>query len=335
MATTTERNGRHPRTRWLIGIVACLAGVFITPDILIQLGIMGTSLTSEHEMTRSLAYLEVTALRFLLMAFGLAVIFLLPRLPALADHPRVKPLLQHLPTPLEQLQRKILAPQLLVVALAACAMITGVLMYSNPTALTREDGPLEQFTAWMFLFAGLTGAWTCLRRGLVRRILPLMLISLFFLVAAGEEISWGQRIWNYTTPTVVAQYNVQGEANVHNLFGYLADHLFIAGTLVYGAVLPCLCLRWPQVHRILWRTGVPVASLGLALGFLILSLVHPWTLGQLAEPLTAVRLPEIREALSGLAYLLLMSEALYVERLAIRGSALSRNFGAKDLILPS
>lgn len=57
----------------------------------------------------------------------------------------------------------------------------------------------------------------------------------------GDQL--GQRIWGFESPGLMKTYNVQGEANVRDLFGYLADHVFIAGTLVCGGVLPLLWAR--------------------------------------------------------------------------------------------
>jgi len=38
------------------------------------------------------------------------------------------------------------------------------------------------------------------------------------IVAAGEEMSWGQRIFNFQTPDFIARANRQSEFNLHNLF---------------------------------------------------------------------------------------------------------------------
>jgi hypothetical protein len=42
-------------------------------------------------------------------------------------------------------------------------------------------------------------------------------LALLFFVAAGEEISWGQRIFNIETPEAIKQSNVQQELTIHNL----------------------------------------------------------------------------------------------------------------------
>src|SRR5690349_2145976 len=49
---------------------------------------------------------------------------------------------------------------------------------------------------------------------LVRQLVYLGLALLFFF-GAGEEISWGQRIFGIQTPTSLAQVNKQDELNLH------------------------------------------------------------------------------------------------------------------------
>ena len=49
------------------------------------------------------------------------------------------------------------------------------------------------------------------------RMLLLLGFALLFFFAAGEEISWGQRIFNVATPETLKAINAQGELNVHNI----------------------------------------------------------------------------------------------------------------------
>lgn len=86
--------------------------------------------------------------------------------------------------------------------------------------LTREDGPIENFEA-LLLVAG------CILSGLISwslfdqkektwaALYLLLALALFFV--AGEEISWGQRIFGVATPEWLSQKNKQHELNVHNL----------------------------------------------------------------------------------------------------------------------
>ena len=86
--------------------------------------------------------------------------------------------------------------------------------------LNAEDGPIENLQVLVLLAACLvSGAilWNLLRqnqRGWAF-FYALVCLGLFFL--AGEEISWGQRIFGAATPDWFLQYNQQREISVHNL----------------------------------------------------------------------------------------------------------------------
>jgi hypothetical protein len=300
---------KSPWTRWLLASVFLLAAFLVTGDRLVSLGIMKQSLTSANEMTRAVAEVLLITCRVVSGLLGLVLLLLWSHLGAWFRTSRVHALMRPVPTQVAQVQMRVLNASGLALALMLIGSLWLVAVDTQPARLTREDGPYETFTALGFALAGVVGLSACLRRGWRFKVMPLLLMSLFFLLAAGEEISWGQRLMNFNTPKAIATYNVQGELNVHNMFGYLADHLFIAGTFVYGAVLPLACARLPALSGLCWRTGWPVASRGLALGFLALSLMHEVVLGQLGRAFTQIRTAEIREAAAALAYLLLMLEA--------------------------
>ncbi len=46
---------------------------------------------------------------------------------------------------------------------------------------------------------------------------PYLIIALFFFVIAMEEISWGQAYLGWKTPDAFAEFNRQGETNLHNI----------------------------------------------------------------------------------------------------------------------
>lgn len=115
------------------------------------------------------------------------------------------------------------------IALCALAILASylVVILPQPTAavLLREDGPIEQGTVLFFLMgcAGLVqasrlrGARAPRREeGEGRRVAFLTLAALLF-VCAGEEMSWGQRIFGWKTPEQWSARNAQAETNLHNL----------------------------------------------------------------------------------------------------------------------
>lgn len=59
-------------------------------------------------------------------------------------------------------------------------------------------------------------------------------LLMIFIVFCGEEISWGQRIFNLTTPEILSQINVQNEITLHNI-GHISifSNLFFIGNIVF------------------------------------------------------------------------------------------------------
>jgi hypothetical protein len=91
----------------------------------------------------------------------------------------------------------------------------------------------------------------------IRRMIFLGLGILFF-VAAGEEISWGQRIFGFEPPNLIKERNIQKEFTIHNLdfiqgedrllpfsFGQMAAMF----ALTCGALIPLASHFLPQLGR--------------------------------------------------------------------------------------
>jgi len=173
-----------------------------------------------------------------------------------------------------------------------------------------EDGIIEYASSILLLGASVFSAVLSFRfpdhkgRRIVHRV-----FALAFFAMAGEEISWGQRIFGVAPAGVFQEINVQGETNLHNLFGYFADHLFIAGVLVYGFVLPVLRETNLFCRKLFHFIGLPLPSVGLAIGFLLVSMLHDWTVYRVFDPLPTLRIAELREFLSALGFALVMYES--------------------------
>jgi len=98
--------------------------------------------------------------------------------------------------------------------------------------LYREDGLLETMTALLFLAAGLQVGIRVYFFQDNRNPWYLLIASLFLFVGL-EEISWGQRIFGWTTPDWFSGLNVQGETNFHNLIDNRYLNQFFALGLGY------------------------------------------------------------------------------------------------------
>jgi hypothetical protein len=96
--------------------------------------------------------------------------------------------------------------------------------------VTREDSLLEwpQFFcvfAASMLFIVICARLLSRRQWMIGLIYAVVALGTFFV--AGEEISWGQRVFGLATPASLETVNHQGELNVHNIkpvqraFGYV------------------------------------------------------------------------------------------------------------------
>lgn len=131
-----------------------------------------------------------------------------------------------------------------------------------------EDGLIE----WLTVIALVASAVLMLRRAWALRKVrtPLFLFvtvmaAAVFLFGAGEEISWGQRLFSVETPEWLAERNKQSEMNLHNLVigGHSINKLvFSKGLgivlLIYLIVLPLLYKKSPVWAARLDRLGVPM-----------------------------------------------------------------------------
>lgn len=114
-------------------------------------------------------------------------------------------------------------------------------------------GAVEQFTE-LFLFLGLLLATPVLIKHWKRISDPVMvfwfagwLLATFYFL--GEEVSWGQWWFGWDTPEAWAEFNRQGETNLHNVSSWFSEkprlliELFIYGG---GCLIP---LAFPKLRR--------------------------------------------------------------------------------------
>jgi hypothetical protein len=82
-----------------------------------------------------------------------------------------------------------------------------------------EDHAVEWISFAAFVGAGVLSLMVFLQRAKMPKLAGLYFLGLgfSFMVCAGEEISWGQRVFGWETPENFAESNEQGETNLHNL----------------------------------------------------------------------------------------------------------------------
>ena len=83
----------------------------------------------------------------------------------------------------------------------------------------EEDGIIEYSTAVLLLSVSIYFINKLLKKSKVisSKNIGIILFSIIFFFGFGEEISWGQRIFNIETPLFFSENNLQSETNIHNL----------------------------------------------------------------------------------------------------------------------
>ena len=156
------------------------------------------------------------------------------------------------------------------------------LLYFRPASLDiylGEDGIVE----WLTVGGLLAGAFVCFIRFIAFFktkswwfLVITFALGLLLFMAAGEEISWGQRILGIQSSEYFLKNNAQGETNIHNLVvnGVKINKLVFSTILIavlgiYLVVIPILYKTNKAVKNFMDNSGVPIPRLYQIISFLI------------------------------------------------------------------
>ena len=129
--------------------------------------------------------------------------------------------------------------------------------------LVIEDGFIE----WCTVIVLFSTMLVCGKRFLIlRRVRPplfltvTMLLTLLCLFGAGEEISWGQRLFGLETPDYLKDKNAQGELGIHNLVIEINGEDVKLNKLIFGTGLALALLIYLSIATPLYRRNDRVRS---------------------------------------------------------------------------
>ena len=135
---------------------------------------------------------------------------------------------------------------------------------------TYEDLVGEWAQTFSFLAAAILSVAVALRHSRYRWFFAMLAVACSYVFF--EEISWGQRIFGFDTPDFLKSRNLQGEANVHNLF--TGPHKTLLKDMISVAVAIALVgygLVYPVLKDLGWRVALWCDRIGVAAPPLILS----------------------------------------------------------------
>ena len=144
----------------------------------------------------------------------------------------------------------------------------------NYVAFITEDMWAEYGTSVCFFMTAVLLLLLSIKQGPYLPRIIWGIIGVIAFLIAGEEISWGQRIFNIETPTVIKELNFQGETTLHNMEAFRAinDRLHqIAAYLILLWLIfsMILSLRMQQLKERIHSIGIPIVPMKLIPIFLL------------------------------------------------------------------
>lgn len=145
---------------------------------------------------------------------------------------------------------KLLSPLywLWIPIVAFCVQIVLEIFISNDvlSIMHSENGPHETLQALLMIISFFVVTYYMLNSKISRTLLlrgwfGLAAICCFYV--AGEEISWGQHIWDWATPDFWTEVNDQQETNLHNTSSWFDQKprlILILGIVTGTLILPFL-----------------------------------------------------------------------------------------------
>ncbi|MHB1147048.1 MAG: hypothetical protein ACYC01_05560 [Lutibacter sp.] len=164
---------------------------------------------------------------------------------------------------------------------------------------TVEDGFVENGSAVFLLGASLLLLYRLFmlfkHKDLIWKI-GILTMSLIFFFGAGEEISWGQRIFNVESSQYFMENNAQGETNLHNLVIWgikinkaIFSQLLTGVLVIYLIITPFLYRKFDWVKKLANKFAVPIVQWHHTISFLtgtvllvFISSTRKWEIYELA-----------------------------------------------------
>ena len=170
------------------------------------------------------------------------------------------------------------------------AIFFGYILITEPSVpqsvffdLTEEDSYVENLTAILFLMVGLLLVIIAATERRIFQRCIYILGCLAFMFVAGEEISWGQRIFDFETPDKLMNLNKRNEFNVefniHNIITEQFRVIWIFNAVyIYGTYIFCMITCAAFFCNKNTFLGIPLPSIPLMLSFLVMLSHTPKTI---------------------------------------------------------
>lgn len=184
------------------------------------------------------------------------------------------------------------------------------------SSYVQEDGTVENITA-LFLF--LCSAVCVFRVFEYRKMkkslwaFTYIVLAVLFFFAAGEEISWGQRIFGIESSEFFLEHNKQAETNLHNMIvkGKNLNRLIFAAPMFivltfYFVFLRLMIAKIPFISNLAGRFRVPLPGNQHVIVIVIATLA--------ILSLRMVKVSELHELSFAMIFFLIFLNPLYIDK---------------------
>ncbi len=144
---------------------------------------------------------------------------------------------------------------------------------------TKEDGFAEYGTAFLLFCSAILLIYRFFKLQKFKKItwkIGVLGLALVFLFGAGEEISWGQRIFNVESSDYFINNNAQGETNLHNIVvdgkklnKIIFSQLLTIVLVIYLIITPILFRKFEIIKNLANSFAVPIVKWHHTISFLV------------------------------------------------------------------
>ena len=162
---------------------------------------------------------------------------------------------------------------------------TVFLFYYSSTVynlFVEEDGIIEYSTAIFLLSVSIYLINKLLKtvKVISSKNIGIIIFSIIFFFGFGEEISWGQRIFNIETPNFFIEDNLQSETNIHNLMigGVKLNKLIFTNGLFfifsfYFLAIPYLYAKNNNIKSIINKFSIVIPKYSQSIIFIFFTII--------------------------------------------------------------
>lgn len=156
----------------------------------------------------------------------------------------------------------------LIIFLSIAIYVSRTDLYYFESAMVAEDGFFQWMTFYTILFAGVM----CFYRASILKPFRgsifaacLVLTGIVFLAFALDEISWGQRIFHFTSPKFFQLHNTKMQVNFHHLVidGFHLNNIIFTLAIkiiasMYFLILPFFYTKLDKIKQFVNRFAIPL-----------------------------------------------------------------------------